>query len=746
MDELKERLIFYGKYLKRLEGLKQSAQAVNCKEAMDVVCPLIDDVKEYIDAIDFILHPEYVDSYDSEEDYAYELSARNDIVEFFEERYEEADLEAKIENTILIINSLTPTTETSLISGHDEVYWHSELKGIKRKPTSNEYSDEAVEVAKSNYKTYIKELSHEIAGNTLDESEYGKILKYIETSYNSEIGTTSADAVIGHSECIIKEEAIVESETLPEYPEDKYDDIHSGLTNWGGKGIIVKKLCCAFEQFKDDYDVFIDLYSGSATIAAYETTDAKVSLCNDANPLAMIGANILARGGEYFLSQLPDIAKTTSEIPELLDGWDEVMPLLNAHRSARGIIDRNFSISYLVTDKSDTRSKKIKIGLKSSATALHDDILSAFTTDEMLSIRHKRLSKYITDVILYIDTVEVMDKLKKLSSGDGTEDYSELRTVYSYLELISAPAYRLCFEMFDKMHTGKISIESDNFTLKERLIMANYIGANTTVVDWSEVKEKKQEYECPIYDATLRRILKSENMILALYLLRTASSHMGAGKSFNIPKWRGYMSSNLKLLISSKNRESLLAYIGNSKHNRFNRLCKFADKLASKEHYFTSFDYSVILTEFVPELLKQGKKVFLYCDPPYVGTAQEYTNTMGHSDHKKLVSLLENLAEKGVTVAISLNSDGLNTYAGITVGNKHTPSILTSDKWVLYYVDTVKYASVIGDSTEEKQELLYMISDKKLEKVKSRIYEHDELTEEKQLKEDSYMFEEIEYR
>lgn len=746
MDELKERLIFYDKYLKRLEGLKQSAQAVNCKEAMDVVCPLIDDVKEYIDAIDFILHPEYVDSYDSEEDYSYDLSAHNDTIEDFEDRYEDADLEAKIENTLLIINSLTPTTESALLSGHDESYWHSELIGIKRNPTSNKYSDEAVEVAKNSYKTYIKELSHEIAGNTLDASEYGKILKYIETSYNSEIGTTSADSVIGYSECIIKEEAIVESETLPEYPEDKYDDINSGLANWGGKGIIVKKLCCAFEQFKDGYDVFIDLYSGSATIAAYETTDAKVSLCNDANPLAMIGANILARGREYLLSQLPDIAKITDEIPELLDGWDEVMPLLKAHRVTKGIIDRHFDISYLVTDKSDTRSKKIKIELKTSATALHDDILSAFTTEEILNIRHKRLSKYITDVILYIDTIEVMDKLKKLSSGDDAKDYSELRTVYSYLELISTPAYRLCFELFDKMHTGKISIESDNFTLKERLIMANYISTNTTVVDWSEVKEKKQDYECPIYDATLRKIFKSENMILALYLLRTASSHMGAGKSFNIPKWRGYMDSNLKLLKSSKDRESLLAYIGNSKNNRFNRLCKFADKLASKEHYFTSFDYSVILTEFVPELLKQGKKVFLYCDPPYVGTAQEYSNTMGHSDHQKLVSLLEELSEKGTTVAISLNSDSMTTYAGITVGNKHAPSILTSDKWVLYYVDTVNYASGTGNSADEKQEVLYMISDKKLEKVKSRIYEHDELTEEKQLKEDSYMFEEIEYR
>lgn len=746
MDELKERLIFYGKYLKRLEGLKLSAQAVNCKEAMDVVCPLIDGVKEYMEAIDFILHPEYVDSYDSEEDYAYELSARSDFVEYFEERYEEAELEAKIENTILIINSLTPTTDTTLISGHDEAYWHSELKGIKRKPTSNEYSDEAVEVAKSNYKTYIKELSHEIAGNTLDASEYGKILKYIETSYNSEIGTTSADSVIGHSKVIIKEDTIVESETLSEYPEDNYSEIHSGLTNWGGKGIIVKKLCCAFEQFKDGYDVFIDLYSGSATIAANETTDAKISLCNDANPLAMIGANILARGGEYLLSQLPDIAKITSEIPELLDGWVEVMPLLNAHRLARGIIDRNFSISYLVTGKSDTRSKKIKIELTTSATALHDDILSAFTTEEMLNIRHKRLSKYITDVILYIDTVEVMGKLKKLSSGDATEDYSELRTVYSYMELISAPAYRLCFEMFDKMHTGKITIESDNFTLRERLIMANYISASTAVVDWLEIKEKKQEYECPICDTTLRRILKSENMILALYLLRTASSHMGAGKSFNIPKWREYMSSNLKLLMSSKNRESLDAYIGNSKHNRFNRLCKFADKLASKEHYFTSFDYSVILTEFVPELLKQGKKVFLYCDPPYVGTVQEYTNTMGENDHKKLVSLLEDLSEKGVTVAISLNSDSMTTYAGITIGKEEIPSILTSDKWVLYYVDTVKYASEIGDSAEEKQELLYMISDKKLKKVKGRIYEYNKLIDDKQPKTDAYIFEEIKYK
>lgn len=741
MNELKERIIFYGKYLKRLEGLKLSAQAVNCKEAMELICPIIADVKEYLGALDFVLHPEYADSYDSEEDYSYDLSAHNDTIEDFEDRYEDADLEAKIENTLLVINSLTPTTESALISGHDESYWHSELKGIKRMPTSNEYSDEAVEVAKSNYKAYIKELSQEIAGNTLDGSEYGKILKAVESSHNSEIGTTSADSIIGRSECIIKEDAIVESEIVPEYPEDKYDDINSGLTNWGGKGIIVKRLCCAFEQFKEGYDVFIDLYSGSATIAAYETTDAKVSLCNDANPLAMIGANILARGGEYFLSQLPNIAKTTSEIPELLDGWDEVMPLLKAHRVTKGIIDRHFDVSYLVTGKSDTRSKKIKVELKTSATALHDDILSAFTTDEMLSIRHKRLSKYITDVILYIDTVEVMDKLKKLSSGDDAKDYSELRTVYSYLELISTPAYRLCFELFDKMHTGKISIESDNFTLKERLIMANYISTNTTVVDWSEVKESKQSYECPIYDTTLKKILKSENMILALYLLRTASSHMGAGKSFNIPKWRGYMSSNLKLLMSSKNRESLDAYIGNSKHNRFNRLCKFADKLASKEHYFTSFDFSVILTEFVPELLKKGKKVFLYCDPPYVGTAQEYTNTMGHSDHKKLVSLLEGLSEKGVTVAISLNSDSLNTYSGLKEGKKPIHSILTSDKWVLYYVDSVKYASVTGDSAEEKQELLYMISDKKLKKVRGRISKYNKLTKDNQP--NAYIFEEI---
>ena len=105
MNELKERLIFYGKYLKRLEGLKQSAQAVNCKEAMDVVCPLIDDVKEYIDALDFILHSEYDDSYDSEENYSYELSDCNDFVEYFEDHYEDADIEAKIENTLLIINS-----------------------------------------------------------------------------------------------------------------------------------------------------------------------------------------------------------------------------------------------------------------------------------------------------------------------------------------------------------------------------------------------------------------------------------------------------------------------------------------------------------------------------------------------------------------------------------------------------------------------------------------------------------------
>ena len=39
-----------------------------------------------------------------------------------------------------------------------------------------------------------------------------------------------------------------------------------------------------------------------------------------------------------------------------------------------------------------------------------------------------------------------------------------------------------------------------------------------------------------------------------------------------------------------------------------------------------------------------------------------------------------------------------------------------------------------------------MISDKKLDKVKSRIYEYDELYDEKQFKSDAYMFEEIEYR
>ena len=50
MNELKERIIFYGKYLKRLEGLKLSAQAVNCKEAMELICPIIADVKEYLGA------------------------------------------------------------------------------------------------------------------------------------------------------------------------------------------------------------------------------------------------------------------------------------------------------------------------------------------------------------------------------------------------------------------------------------------------------------------------------------------------------------------------------------------------------------------------------------------------------------------------------------------------------------------------------------------------------------------------
>ena len=152
----------------------------------------------------------------------------------------------------------------------------------------------------------------------------------------------------------------------------------------------------------------------------------------------------------------------------------------------------------------------------------------------------------------------------------------------------------------------------------------------------------------------------------------------------------------------------------------------------------------MILTEIVPELLKQGKKVFLYCDPPYVGTAQEYTNTMGYKEHKKLVSMLEELSEKGVTVAVSLNSDSLDTYSGLKEGKKPIHSVLTSDKWVLYYVDSVKYASVTGDSDEEKQELLYMISDKKLKKVKGRISKYNKLTKDNQP--NAYIFEEIEYR
>ena len=197
------------------------------------------------------------------------------------------------------------------------------------------------------------------------------------------------------------------------YPEDKYDVV-SSFSYFGGKGKLMPRLCYMFDKLQSqEYDVFIDGFSGSSTVACNETTNAKYHICNDLNTMAMISSRFLSKGGEHFLEKTPEIVEAFFSMYKHFKKWPAVCTEVNLFEFVDILIKEYFNVRYVTTVKGDKDSlnKELSICLKKNVDDLHSALVDMVQSEWFMQTRNSDAIMYVENVLSWLETDEFYDSL-----------------------------------------------------------------------------------------------------------------------------------------------------------------------------------------------------------------------------------------------------------------------------------------------------------------------------------------------
>lgn len=424
-----------------------------------------------------------------------------------------------------------------------------------------------------------------------------KKIKKNDYAYNSYIGYS--DAVEEHHEAGLKMK--FDKSELTGYPEDGYSII-SGLSNFGAKGKLMDRLCVMFNQLKEqNYDVFIDLFSGSATVGCNENTGAKYVICNDLNGLAMVGAKMLSKGSEYFLEKIPEIVDEFFGMTKCFRQWNVAVAPIILFESVHKILNDFFvvrEIKNTYKDKANnngefvlSNKKTNRVLLTKSVDELHSAFVDLMKVEEISSTKNAEVIKCLFTIIQeledeetyrdlsfneslipikYRDEIDLGKKPKDVAKNNAELEEklnlykNKIIRLHDLRELLLEcylPFSRILFDTCTSLHyNGKsqllirenplnlkeywaldeMSIFTDEYYTCQKESKAYPEGLNK----WMKLRNFRP-FECfysiPVNIAT--KIYSSEISIVSMYLYRISASHMNAGSDFSKDKFLNFLNS-----------------------------------------------------------------------------------------------------------------------------------------------------------------------------------------------------------
>lgn len=197
------------------------------------------------------------------------------------------------------------------------------------------------------------------------------------------------------------------------YPEDKYDVV-SSFSYFGGKGKLMPRLCYMFDKLQSqEYDVFIDGFSGSSTVACNETTNAKYHICNDLNTMSMVSSRFLSKGGEHFLEKTPEIIDAFFSMYKHFKKWSAVSAEVNLFEFVDALIKEYFNVRYVTTvnGNKDSLNKELRVCLKKNVDDLHSSLVDMVQSEWLLNTRNADIIMYIENIFTLLETNEFYEDL-----------------------------------------------------------------------------------------------------------------------------------------------------------------------------------------------------------------------------------------------------------------------------------------------------------------------------------------------
>lgn len=244
------------------------------------------------------------------------------------------------------------------------------------------------------------------------------------------------------------------------YPEDRYSTV-SSFSYFGGKGKLMPRLCHVFDELhkEQDFDVFIDAFSGSSTVACNETSGAKHVICNDVNTMSMISANFLSKGSEYFLGKIPELIDTFFSMAKKLEKWPVVRTEAKLCEVIHSLLTEYFDVSY---EKSINDGAKknlyLFVVLKKSVDELHSALVDMVQSEWFINNRNAEIISCMDELFALLETDEMYDKLtfddsvipvgakrdmaQSMSSVEAAQKYCKYeyksKEYYEFAELLSS--------------------------------------------------------------------------------------------------------------------------------------------------------------------------------------------------------------------------------------------------------------------------------------------------------------------
>lgn len=614
-------------------------------------------------------------------------------------------------------------------------------KDIIRKTEFEDVSEEAT-------KKKIESILNDYAKKSLVSADSSMVKTIVESlkgavsgvGFNNVLGYVSSSESGNTAKYI--EKLKLKENPPSDYPEDTYNSV-SGLANFGGKGVLMSRLQCLFEQLKDEkFDLFVDLFSGSCTVGANQEI-CKTVLCNDANGIAMLSNIVLAKGADYFFEKIPEIVESFFAMPENFYKWEAIQDVVKMYKEAIKMLQKHFSVDYGKDENWKNRKTKT-ITLKTSVDDLHTDVVEIYQSEWFNETKNCAVIDNFIDLVEFLESEEQYKKLLN-------KDITMVEKAYNVVFACTYPLYRIIFDTFSALHSaGKTNIIVYEYqvpysaleAVNQAVIVAehdfkiyskeneSYLNdkTNKNTEEYNEIKKEKKAREQLKYDfETLRNgcykkyhyyytipesiveyAYYSETTIVLTYLYRLSVSHMGAGMRMSTTKFDNFydglfeIKAEIDSAISNNMdaNDSLVKMLGSSYKNRYRRLYNFAHKLSNHNVLFTSYDYSVILKKVIPQLLDEGYKILAYIDPPYVGTSQYYGSKMAIDEHREMLKILDEIKHPNLTAIISMNEDSIGYY--------HNSIDYDSD-WIMYSMGSVLYESLKDSLPEDNNKVEYAL-------------------------------------